>query len=267
MEESEKAREAERRHTEEANRQAEAYQERLEERQRLERRMNEGLDHRIRLLQAGSEWDRRRLEAQREYAELLEKAAGNEEIIAKAKALYGEQLADILEDQAQAQAALTKLAQEEQAAREKAVADMTRMWDVTKRFRSLPGTGGIFGFGAGIVGGTGFHDPGTRRTRSPMAAPPKAPAGPAVPGVPELPDVAPNLDAATAAIGRATENFKRLADAAVRLGQAAVDGDRKIGDATVKAVAEVDKKAAEARRIAKEVERRLAKISGPGGPV
>ena len=61
-------------------------------------------------------------------------------------------------------------------------------------------------------------------------------------------------------------NFQRLADATVRLGQAATDGDKRIGDATVRAVTAVDRKAAEAKRIAESVEKRLAKISGAGAP-
>lgn len=78
---------------------------------------------------------------------------------------------------------------------------LRKQLDITKRFAAMPGSGGLFGFGAGQAGfswSSGSGDMGVRRRRKRAPKPgagAAAGAGGEAVDVPELPDLAPHVQA------------------------------------------------------------------------
>jgi hypothetical protein len=134
--------------------------------------------------------------------------------------------------------------------------------DITKRFSTLPGSGGMFGFGAGQVGGVWSGDPVQRR-RGRRGAP--GGAAPQGGGVGQgMPDLSPAVAGTTAAIKALPAQYQRLANALGTMQQAAQETLERVGTATTRAVSKVAEQVAALRTRVKNVEDRLASAAGLG---
>ncbi len=244
---------------EKLRREDEQKQEAAERTQQARDRDLQTMRREIQMLDTASEFDRRRLQIAHELSDTLKEVANDEERIAAAKELAGRKLAQIAKDEAHAAAQAAAAEKERAKAAQEAAAAKRRESDITKRFDRLPGSGGLFGFGAGRVGLAFSEGGASRRRRGPGKAAPKAPAD-----APAVPDPVPAIEQATAAIGGVKDIYGRLAAAAAE--QAAVAGQvfKASSTATVSAVGALKRSQDDMRRDLAAMQQRLAKLSGAG---
>lgn len=221
---------------------------------------NAELSREIELMRASNEFQRERIRIEHERERLAEGLADDVII----EAWYQERLADLAEREAESR----KKATDES---KKLTDELRKQGDITKRFEALPGSGGLFGFGAGRVGGfTKFFQPSvTRRQTRNAAQPAQAPSaqGVSAPAVQSLADLSPDVREILNAWKRVPPLWEKLGAGIRDLKTGVISGVERMSRATEQNVGELRDTVRALRVRVDAFEKRLSRASavGPAG--
>lgn len=202
----------------------------------------------------------------RNAAELraVENAQRRRDLIREIGEEMGNQLADQLEaaevgkrqreeEEKAAEAAKRKADENERAARAK-----KKDLDITKRFAALPGTGGMFGFGARGFSSFGGGEAG-KGTQSPAAG-----SSPGGAGMAPVKDIAPKIAQATAAFLKLRGFYVKIEKAITRHSTVVVSEVERQGKAAVRTVQLLANRESDLRARVRRIEQNLASAAGAG---
>lgn len=180
----------------------------------------------VELLRATNEGARERLRIQHELTDAIEAANGNQEQERLAAERAELKLAELARSEAEDAARKAEAEKKATDEKQKQVALVRNLADITKRFANFGGTS-IFGFGAGQVG-TGLGDIGgaSARANAAAAGPGNKGKGAAAPGVQQAAEQAAKAIASEAKpledlapfVQASTQQLKRMGDLWQRLG-------------------------------------------------
>jgi hypothetical protein len=222
----------------------------------------------LELLRAANDHERERIRIKNELIERTRAAEGDFEQVALARKIADEKLAE-LERRIAEDAERTAAAAKETATATTSTTNAIRsQLDITKRFAAMPGSGGLFGFGAGQAGFSwtpGYGDMGVRRgkKRAPKPGKAAAPAAEAA-DIPELPDLAPHVQAVLKAWQKVPPLWERLEKELKDLESGTVNGVDRMGRATERAVLQMKTAVRDLQAKVRSFEERLKRAADLG---
>ena len=226
----------------------------------------------LELLRAANDYERERIRIKNELLERTRAAEGDLEQVALARKIADEKLAE-LERQIAEDAERTAAAAKETATATASTTQALRaQLDITKRFAALPGSGGLFGFGARpgrLLVGLGDGARSARaRTGAPARPKPRA-CGRARPlprtaDVPDLPDLAPHVQAVLKAWQKVPPLWERLEKELRDLESGTVNGVDRMGRATERAVLQMKTAVRDLQAKVRSFEERLKRAADLG---
>lgn len=254
-----KAEEAKR--EESVQRQQQASARKLDALKKARSEMKDDLGRELELMRAANEFERERIQLAHELADVIAEHREDEELIAKLKEVHAEKLGEIADREREAARGVTEeLREQERLVKKRA--------DITKRFESAPGSGGLFGFGAGQVGfqwSAGRGDMGTRKGRKRTAGTAKKVAAPSDPiEVPELEDLSPIVAAAKEVLAKLPSHWDALGDELRSFTARVIASDEKIGRGAAQMGAELGTKVRELDAIVRRIERDMKNAARVG---
>ena len=224
----------------------------------------------LELLRASNDYERERIRIKNELIEQTRAAEVDLEQAALARMIADEKLADLERRIAEDAERTATAAKETATATTSTTRAIRQQLDITKRFASMPGSGGLFGFGAGQAGfswSPGYGDMGVRRRKKRAPKPGSgaaAGAGGEPVDVPDLPDLAPHVQAVVKAWKKVPPLWERLEKELKELESGTVSGVDRMGRATERAVLQMKTAVRELQAKVRSFEERLKRAADLG---